>query len=93
MAKSIKRRRRLWDTYAFEGLRPSPIVRGVFGDPKARVIALVRRSKKQSVAAAGRCTEVGTTAESARFEICRAAIRGCTWSSRYAGCFVEAVAK
>src|SRR5262252_741453 len=24
---------------------------------------------------------------------CHAAIRGCTWSSRYAGCFVEAVAK
>src|SRR5215469_3377125 len=84
MAKSTKRTRRLGDTYAFEGLRPSPIVRGVFGDPKARVISLVRRSKKRCVAAAGKCIEFGTTAESARFEICHAAIRGCTWSSRYA---------
>jgi hypothetical protein len=93
MAKSIKRTRRLWDTYAFEGFRPSSSVRGVFGDPKARVIALVRRSKKLYVAAAGKYNKAGTTVESARFEICHAAIRECTWSSRCAGSFVEAVAK
>src|SRR4029078_6167774 len=93
MAKSIKRTRRLWDTYAFEGFRPSSSVRGVFGDPKARVIALVRRSKKLYVAAAGKYSKAGTTVESARFEICHAAIRECTWSSRCAGSFVEAVAK
>jgi len=75
MAKSTKRTRRLWDTYAFEGFRPSSSVRGVFGDPKARVIALVRRSKKLYVAAAGKNNKAGTTAESARFEICHAAIR------------------
>ena len=52
MANSAKRQRRLWDAYAFPGFRPQPTVRGVFGDPKARVITLVRRSKKRSAAAA-----------------------------------------
>jgi hypothetical protein len=41
-----KRRRRLWDTYCFPGFRPEQTVRGIFGDPKARVITLKRRSKK-----------------------------------------------
>jgi hypothetical protein len=43
MANSAKRRRRLWDEYAFPGFRPLPTVRGVFGDPKTRVITLKRR--------------------------------------------------
>jgi len=45
MANKAKRRRRLWDAYAFPGFRPQSTARGVFGDPKARVITLVRRSK------------------------------------------------
>jgi hypothetical protein len=42
----------LWDTYSFCGFRSEPTVRGIFGDPKARVIKLNRRSKKQRVGAA-----------------------------------------
>lgn len=38
MAHLAKRKRRLWDAYAFPGVRPQPTVRGAFGDPKARVI-------------------------------------------------------
>src|SRR5437868_4641682 len=45
MANSAKRPRRLQDAYAFPGFRPHRIVHGVFGDPKARVIVLVRRSR------------------------------------------------
>src|SRR5215471_7019210 len=45
MAASKRRERRLWDTYAFGGFRVQPTVRGVFGDPKARLVSLVRRSK------------------------------------------------
>src|SRR5258708_34639963 len=45
-----KRRRRLWDTYCFPGFRPEKTVRGIFGDPKARVITLKRRSKKRPAA-------------------------------------------
>ena len=54
MATSSKRKRRLWDAYAFPRFRPQPTVRGVFGDPKARVITLVRRSKKRLCGCCGR---------------------------------------
>src|SRR5580692_12325879 len=49
MARAAKRSRRLWDTYSFPGFRPEQTVRGIFGDPKARVITLKRRSKKRLV--------------------------------------------
>ena len=45
MARASRRLRRLWDTYSFAGFRAQPTVRGIFGDPKARVITLRRRSK------------------------------------------------
>jgi len=45
MARAAKRSRRLSDTYWFPGFRPEPTVRGIFGDPKALVIGLKRRSK------------------------------------------------
>src|ERR1039457_4482860 len=45
MANLSKRQRRLWDTYTLPGFRPQPTVRGVFGDPKARLIMLARRAK------------------------------------------------
>jgi len=93
MAISNKRARRLWDTYAFFGFRPTPTVRGVFGDPQARIISLVRLSKKRPVAAAAKYSATGTTDGFARFAICRAAIRGCTWSWRCAGYGVAAVPK
>lgn len=34
------------------GFRVQPTVRGIFGDPKARIVSLVRRSKKRHAAAA-----------------------------------------
>src|SRR2546425_12491304 len=72
MANSARRQRRLWDTYSFPGFRPQPTVRGVFGDPKARVITLVRRSKKQPAAVAAGCNRVGTTARRGGGAVCRA---------------------
>jgi transposase len=74
MATSTKRARRLWDAYVFLGFRPTPTVRGVFGDPKARIVSLIRRSKKLPVAAVGEYSGVGTTEDCVRFGICRAAI-------------------
>jgi hypothetical protein len=61
MANSSKRRRRLWDTYTFPGFRPQPTVRGIFGDPKARLITLARRAKKRPAGAVGGFIWVGTT--------------------------------
>ncbi len=82
MANPSKRKRRLTDAYVFPGFRPQPTVRGVFGDPKACVITLVRRSKKQSVAAAAAFSPGGTTGVPARHAICPAATGACTWSWR-----------
>jgi hypothetical protein len=85
--------RRLWDAYAFGGFRVQPTVRGVFGDPKARIVSLGRRSKKRCAATAQECSVVGTTEEFVRFGICRAGIRGCIWSSRFGDWIAEAAAK
>jgi len=82
MANSTKRQRRLWDTYAFPGFRPQSTVRGVFGDPKARVITLVRRSKKRSAAAVGERTGAGTTGACDARGICPAGMRVFTSNSR-----------
>ena len=49
------------------GFRPLPTVQGVFGDPKARVITLKRRSEKRSAATAVECTRAGTTAARSAF--------------------------
>ena len=85
MAKSIQRKRRLQDTYTFPGFRPKATVKGVFGDPKARVVSLERRSKKRAAAVAVVCIGFGTTAKHAAFATCPLAARGCIWSSMYIG--------
>src|SRR5260370_37634323 len=85
MVRARKRNRRLWDTYSFCGLRPEPTVRGIFGDPKARVIKLNRRSKKQRVGAAVAARWAGTTARSAGCAICHAGAPGYVWSWRSGG--------
>jgi len=82
MASFSKQKRRLTEAYAFPGFRPQPTVRGVFGDPKACVIDLVRRSKKQPAAAAAGSTTAGTTGVRAEHGICRAVTGGSIWSSR-----------
>jgi len=92
MANSTKRKRRLWDAYAFPGFRPLPTVRGVFGDPKARVITLVRRSKKTPAAAVVVSSPAGTTVGGAGFAISRAAMRASTSISTYAACIASDVA-
>ena len=43
-----KKSKRLLDAYRFAGFRPVATLRGVFGDSHARVVRLVRRSKKRS---------------------------------------------
>ena len=80
MAKKRKRARRLTDAYAFPGFRPLHSVRGVFGDPKARIVTLVRRSKKRCAASADERTAVGTTDARGRYAICRRAITAYIWS-------------
>ena len=93
MAKSRKRARRLTDAYAFPGFRPRTKVRGVFGDPKARIVTLVRRSKKQSAAFANWGSRDGTTGGRVTFAICRAATLVSTWSGKFGAWTAGAVAR
>ena len=81
MAAPAKRKRRLWDAYAFPGFRPEGTVRGNFGDPKARILRLRRRSKKRCAVVVDACIGVGTIAGSDVCAICRALIRGSIWNS------------
>ena len=68
-----RRKRRLADAYAFPGFRPLAMVRGVFGNPKARIITLLRRSKKHDAVVAARVSTAGTTAKRGVCAICPAA--------------------
>src|SRR5512140_1384007 len=87
------KRKRLLDAYRFAGFEPRDDIRGIFGDPLARVIPLVRRSKKQSARNAGGCIRAGTTERCERRATCRAPTPGFTWSSRYGASAVRATAK
>lgn len=93
MATSSKRKRRLWDAYAFPMFRPQRTVRGVFGDPKARVITLERRSKKRLAAAVVERSSAGTTGGRVKFAICPAAICASTSRSRSGACSADVAAR
>jgi hypothetical protein len=60
MARST-RKKRLLDAYRFRGFRPLDEIKGVFGDPHARVVTLTRRSKKRPAASVAAYTRAGTT--------------------------------
>src|SRR5260370_35395237 len=62
MLATSTKRRRLLDAYRFVGFRPMEEGRGLFGDPYARIVTLVRRSKKQSATHADGHIAVGTIA-------------------------------
>jgi hypothetical protein len=82
MSASRARKRRLWDAYSFPGFRPEATVRGIFGDSKARIIRLRRRSKKRDAVVVDASIAAGTTARSAASAIFLAATRGYFSSSR-----------
>lgn len=90
---TLRKHKRLLDAYRFAGFRPQEEVRGIFGDPMARVITLVRRSKKLSARSVAGRTRAGTTARHGASAICPAATRGSIWSSRFAGFSVDVAAK
>ena len=80
----MRKYRRLWDTYRFPGFSPSSTLRGIFGDPKARILGLRRRGKKRYAQPAVISSEGGTIANGAGCGIWRAGIIGSTWRSRCA---------
>jgi len=85
-----RKRKRLLDAYIFAGFRPQETVKGVFGDPVARVVTLTRRSKKPRAAPAGECIPTGTTGRFAGCAICLAATCASIWTSK-SGAFIAGI--
>jgi hypothetical protein len=85
----MEKKRQLLDEYRFPGFRPRTDVHGVFGDPKARVIRLERKQKKQSVDVVGKYTEAITTRRFGGYEICHVGMHGYTWKWKSGGYYAR----
>jgi len=79
------KQRRLLDEYRFPGYRPKAGIRGVFGDPRARVIQLKRTGKKRYVDVAVRFTDAITTRRYVGYGICPVGTLGSIWRWRCGG--------
>jgi hypothetical protein len=76
----LRLRRNLRDAYRFPGFVPAMIIRGVFGNPQARVVSLQRRQKKQPVESVAAGTAATTTASFRWCAIYPVATCASTWS-------------
>ncbi len=85
--------KRIWDLYRFPGFSPKPTLSGIFGDPRARVIALKRRGKKRFVVPVVEFTTPTTIGKSVGFATCPAERCGFIWSWRFAESIVEGAGK
>lgn len=86
------KQKRLLDPYRFVGFRSLEQLPGVFGDPKARIIELVRRSKKQPMAPVVECIWVGTTTRLGACAIFPAGVSEFIWRSRFGEYFCRTCA-
>jgi len=71
------------DEYQFPGFRPDTTIKGVFGDPKARVIHLKRMQKKRYAGAAALCIRVITIRRYDGYGTYPAGIHGFIWKWRF----------
>lgn len=78
VAGNMYTQKRLTDAYRFLGFIPSQTVKGIFGDPKAKVIHLHRRQK--NVLSVDEFTAVSTIKSRDILAISRAVSGGCIWS-------------
>jgi hypothetical protein len=81
------------DEYRFPGFRPRAEIKGIFGDPRARVIRLKRTQKKRSVAGVADPISVITTRRYGGYEIFPAGMSECMWRWRFGGCYAGSAAK
>ncbi|OGF34832.1 hypothetical protein A2482_02035 [Candidatus Falkowbacteria bacterium RIFOXYC2_FULL_48_21] len=70
----MKKIKRLLDEYRFPGFRPLAVIKGKFGDNKARIVKQVRLQKKRFAAYAVRLTGVSMTEKPDWSGICPAAM-------------------
>jgi len=86
----MKTNRSLKELYSFPGFRAlARFKSGVFQEPKARVVELVRRQKKRCVHAAGRAAEATTTRRRTACEMWTLVERRSIWNSNTAGLIAE----
>jgi hypothetical protein len=78
-----KAKRQLRDAYRFPGFNPQSEVRGIFGDPMVRILALRRRRKKRRVAVVDGGSKPTTTGDDGGCAICRAGYGASSWNWRY----------
>jgi hypothetical protein len=76
---SASRKKTLYDAYRFPGFTAARQVKGYFGDSKALVIRLNRRSKKRPAASAGPFIAPGTIAASGTCATSPAGTGAFTW--------------
>ena len=88
----MRKNRRLLDEYRYPGFHPRAAIQGIFGDPKARVIQLIRHQKKRYADVAVRYIGVITTRQYEGYEIYRAGMYVSIWRWKYAGYNAERVA-
>jgi len=89
----MRKNKQLSDLYRFPGFSPEHTLSGIFGDPRARVIALIRRGKKLFVVPVAGSIIPPTTGRSAWFATCPVARCGFIWKWRSAGSLVEGAGK
>ena len=78
--------------FGFPASVRSATVRGIFGDPKARILRLLRRGKKRPAEHVGGDSEPSTTARPVEYATSLVATPGCTWRSRSGACTAGAAA-
>jgi hypothetical protein len=78
MAIGRRKKFRFADSYRFEGFYPhEEKMRGKFGEPKARILPLTRRSKKHGAVSVGLSTKDGMTVSLGGCGICPPGTRMC----------------
>ena len=77
-------KRRLSEAYRFPGFHTMLTVTGIFGDPKARLVQLIRRSNKRYAAAAERRKSADMIIRPGRCAIFRAESPVSIWRPMFA---------
>lgn len=88
----MKSGRSLRELLSFPGFVAAATLKGVFGDPKTRIVILRRRKKRLCVPTAVTAAAAATTGAYAVPVICGWPARSCTWSSSAGGSTVQAAA-
>ena len=89
----MKKHKRLLDAYRFEGFVQLAQVRGVFGDPLARIISFQRRGKKRYVGCAEKIRGSFTIENRGWCGISLAGITGYTWKWKFVGFTAKVAAR